>query len=311
MAALLAEALPEGSAWLYELKFDGYRALLIKDGAAVQLRSRKNKDLAAMYPTVIAAGAQLKSATVMLDGEIVALAADGRPSFQALQHRSTHGAHEIVYYAFDVLHLEGRDLMSDSLTKRRAWLPQIINKESTTLRLSPDLPGRAADVVAAVRAIGGEGVIAKRKDSEYQPGERSGDWVKLKLESLQEFVVGGYRPAGADSLDALLVGYYADGKLVFAGKVRAGFIPAVRRDVARQLKARRVDTCPFANLPDDKKTRWGAGITAEEMQEMQWIRPDLVAQIRFLEFTADGRLRHAKFLGLRTDKLAGQVRRES
>ena len=140
-----------------------------------------------------------------------------------------------MYYAFDVLHIEGRNLTGEALTKRRALLPKIVGKGGT-IRLSQDLPGTAADVVAAVGGIGGEGVIAKRKVSTYQPGDRSGDWVKLKLEKQQEFVIGGYRPDGSDSLDALLVGYYAGRKLLFAGKVRAGFIPPVRREVVRKLK---------------------------------------------------------------------------
>ena len=310
MAALIVDKLPEGPEWLYELKFDGYRALLIKNEEMVRLHSRKDKDLTALYPGVVAAGERLDADLLTLDGEIVALGEDGRPSFQALQHHSSHTLHTIVFYAFDVLHLEGRDLTGEPLTKRRALLPKVVGKNAT-IRLSQDLPGTAADIVAAVRGIGGEGVIAKGKDSVYQPGERSGDWVKLKLEKQQEFVIGGYRPDGSESLDALLVGYYAGRELLFAGKVRAGFIPPVRREVTNKLKTLRVDTCPFANLPDDKKSRWGAGITAEEMREMQWTRPQLVAQIRFVEFTGDGRLRHAAFLGLRTDKEARKVRRES
>ena len=309
MAALVVDKLPEGPEWLYELKFDGYRALLIKHGDQVHLNSRKANDLTAMYPGIGTAGLRLKPDKLVLDGEIVALAEDGRPSFQALQHRSAHAAHAIVYYAFDVLQLEGRDLRAETLVKRRALLPKVVGKD-TTIRLSQDLRGSAADVVRAVRGIGGEGVIAKRKESAYQPGERSGDWVKLKLERQQEFVIGGYRPDGSESLDALLVGYYEGRELRFAGKVRAGFIPPVRRDVVRKLKPLRVDKCPFANLPDDRKSRWGAGVTAEEMHEIQWTRPQFVAQIRFVEFTADGRLRHAAFLGLRTDKDAREVKRE-
>ena len=310
MAALVVDNLPEGPEWLYELKFDGYRALLIKHEEMVRLHSRKDKDLTALYPGIAKAGERLDADLLVLDGEIVALAEDGRPSFQALQHRSSHAPHTIVYYAFDVLQLEGRDLTTKVLTERRAWLPKVVGSNAT-IRLSQDLPGAAADVVQAVRGIGGEGVIAKRKASTYQPGERSGDWVKLKLERQQEFVIGGYRPDGSESLDALLVGYYAGRELLFAGKVRAGFIPPVRREVVRKLKPLRVDNSPFANLPDDKKSRWGAGITAEEMREMQWTSPQLVAQIRFVEFTGDGRLRHAAFLGLRTDKKAREVRRES
>lgn len=135
----------------------------------VRLHSRKDKDLTALYPGIAEAGERLDADILVLDGEIVALAEDGRPSFQALQHRSSHASHTIVYYAFDVLQLEGRDLTTEVLSKRRAWLPKVVGSNAT-IRLSQDLPGSAADVVQAVRGIGGEGVIAKRKASTYQPG---------------------------------------------------------------------------------------------------------------------------------------------
>jgi bifunctional non-homologous end joining protein LigD len=188
-------------------------------------------------------------------------------------------------------------------------LPALVNTDAE-LRLSQDLPGSAADIVKALRAAGIEGVIAKRRDSTYQPGERSNDWVKLKLERQQEFVIGGYRPDGPNGLDALLVGYYKGKELRFAGKVRAGLIPHVRREVLGKLKPLRVQECPFANLPDTDVGRWGAGITADQMREMHWTKPQLVAQIRFVEWTAENRLRHAAFLGLRLDKSAREVRRE-
>ena len=310
MAAQPVTRLPEGADWLYEPKLDGYRALLIKDGKQVEIRSRNDKDLTKMYPSVAAAGLWLKAEQVVVDGEIVALAEDGRPSFQALQHRGSHPRHQIVFYAFDVLHLNGQDLMSEPLTRRRTQLPQIIGHDAT-IRLSLDLPGTASEIVHALRRAGIEGVIAKRKDSTYQPGERSNDWVKLKLARQQEFVIGGYRPDGSIGLDSLLVGYYQDRGLMFAGKVRAGFIPHVRREVVEKLTPLNVSKCPFANLPDPGAGRWGGGITADQMGEMQWTKPQLVAQIRFTEWTAEGRLRHAAFLGLRLDKSAREVRRES
>jgi ATP-dependent DNA ligase len=169
----------------------------------------------------------------------------------------------------------------------------------------------SADVVKAVRAAGLEGVIAKRKDSIYQPGARSNDWVKLKLERSQEFVIGGYRPDGTQGVDALLVGYYDGRDRRFAGKVRAGLVPHVRRELRSKLEPLEITECPFMNLPDSKSSRWGGGVTAEQMSEMRWVRPKLVAQIRFVEWTAEGRLRHARFLGLRGDKAAVQVHRES
>jgi bifunctional non-homologous end joining protein LigD len=309
MAAQAVTRLPEGGEWLYEPKLDGYRALLLKDGTQIQILSRNEKDLTKMYPRVAAAGTRLNAEQAVIDGEIVALSEDGRPSFQALQHRGSHPGHQIVFYAFDVLHLNERDVMAEPLDKRRALLPKIL-REDPTIRLSRDLPGSVAEIIQALRAAGIEGIIAKRKDSPYQPGERSNDWLKLKLERQQEFVIGGFRPDGAIGLDSLLVGYYEGQQLLFAGKVRAGFIPHVRREVLERLSPLKISKCPFANLPDAGAGRWGGGITVDQMGEMQWTKPQLVAQVRFTEWTAESRLRHAAFLGLRLDKAARDVRRE-
>jgi bifunctional non-homologous end joining protein LigD len=309
MAAQSVRVLPEGDDWLYELKLDGYRGLLIKDSDRVQIRSRNDKDLTRMYPRVAAAARKLKADQVVLDGEIVALDVAGTPSFQTLQHRGANTTHQIVFYVFDVLYVDGRDVTGEPLVKRRARLPAIVSPDST-LRISQNLPGTAADVLKAVRAAGLEGVIAKRKDSVYQPGERSADWVKLKLERQQEFVIGGYRPDGSTGVDALLVGYYEGRDLRFGGKVRAGLVPHVRRELLNTLKPLEVTECPFVNLPDARSSRWGGGISAEQMSVLHWTRPKLVAQIRFVEWTAEGRLRHAAFLGLRDDKTAKDVRRE-
>jgi len=308
MASKLVNKLPEGPAWQYELKFDGYRALILKNGSEVEIRSRNGRDLTANYPDIKSSAADLRADSAVVDGEIVALDSDGRPSFQVLQHRSEHANHHIVYYAFDLLHLNGADLIGEPLDKRRARLPKIL--QNSGLLLSKDLPGKAADIVAAVRAMGLEGVIAKRKDSSYEPGERTGAWQTLKLELSQEFVVGGFRP-GTNGFDALLIGYYEGRHLKFAGKVRAGFIPHIRRDISAKLKPLYTERCPFVNLPDAKRSRWGAGVTAEDMREMQWVTPRFVVQVRFVEWTADGRLRHAVYVGVRGDKRASEVRRES
>lgn len=288
---------------------DGYRALLIKHGNDVTIQSRNQKDLTRMVPTVAAAGQRLKGKQAVVDGEIVAVDASGRPSFQALQHRSLHPNHHILFYAFDLLALNGQDLMQDSLTKRRAQLTGIIPSDAN-LRLLQPLPGTAAEIVEAVRAMGLEGVIAKRKGSRYVPGERSDDWQKLKLERSQEFVIGGYRLASPSRIDALLVGYYERKQLRFAAKVRAGLIPHLRRSLLQDLKPLRTTHCPFANLPDADTSRWGGGVTADEMDTLEWVNPMLVVQIQFVEWTAENRLRHAKFIGLRTDKAAKDVHRE-
>jgi bifunctional non-homologous end joining protein LigD len=308
MAAKLVTVLPEGPQWLYEAKLDGYRALVLKDGPRVRIRSRNDKDLTGGYPGVVAAALKTRADRAVIDGELVAVDRTGRPSFQALQHPSAHRDHHIVFYAFDLLQVDGQDLRDEPLEARTAHLAGVVR--GSGLLLSQPLPGTAAQVSEAIRALGLEGVIAKRRDSRYTPGVRSGAWVKLKLDRQQEFVIGGYRP-GPHGLDALLVGVYEGRSLRFAGKVRAGFTPHVRREVFAQLRPRLAGRCPFVDLPSSRSSRWGGGVTAEQMAGMQWVRPELVAQIRFVEWTTDGHLRHAAFLGVRPDKDPRSVRRET
>jgi bifunctional non-homologous end joining protein LigD len=308
MTATIVQTLPEGENWLYEVKLDGYRALILKDGDRVQIRSRNEKDLTAAYPGVAAAGRRLTAGTAVVDGELVALDPKGRPSFQALQHRAAHRGHIVTFYAFDLLYLDGRDLTGEMLANRRAHLPAVLDKSGVLL--SQELPGTAAQVTEAVGRLGLEGVIAKRRDSRYDAGQRSGAWVKLKLDKQQEFVVGGYRP-GPHGVDALLVGYYDGKQLRYAGNVRAGFTPHLRLEVFAALTPMHTERCPFVDLPNSRTSHWGGGVTAEQMQEMRWLKPKIVAQIRFVEWTADDHLRHAAFLGLRSDKPASSVHRET
>ena len=307
MSARIVTSLPDGDDWSYEVKLDGYRALVIKDGERIQLRSRTGKDLTRTYQPVATAAAKLRTALAVLDGEIVAIDASGRPSFQALQHRSAHRDYTIVFYAFDLLHEDGTDLKDLPLATRRERLTRVLGDSG--ILLSIELPGTPQEVIEAVSGLGLEGIIAKRRSSRYTPGERHSAWVKLKLDRQQEFVIGGYRP-GPCGVDALLVGYHDDGGLRFAAKIRAGFTPHLRREVFGQLKGHHVRRCPFIDLPHTKASRWGGGVTAEQMADMQWVEPTLVAQVRFVEWTAEGHLRHAAFLGLRTDKPARAVRRE-
>jgi bifunctional non-homologous end joining protein LigD len=307
MAAEVVDRLPEGQDWMYELKLDGYRALIIKNGAEIRLRSRNDKDLTRAYPEIERAARRLAAQSAVVDGEVVAVDANGHPSFQALQHRSAHPSHAIVFYAFDLLHLNGESLEARPLKERRAKLPAIVRDSG--LLLSEPLAGSAAEVADAVRALGLEGVIAKRWSSRYSAGQRGAAWVKLKLDKQQEFVIGGYRP-GPHGVDALLVGVFDGRALRFAGKVRAGFTPRLRREVAAALEPLEVARCPFVDLPNARPSRWGGGVTAEQMAEMRWVAPRLVAQVRFVEWTADSHLRHAAFLGLRADKAPRKVRRE-
>jgi bifunctional non-homologous end joining protein LigD len=309
MAALAVEALPEGPEWSYELKLDGYRALIIKDGESIKLRSRNDKDLLSMYPALAMTARRLQAEQAVIDGEIVAVDAQGRPSFQALQHRGRHPQHSLVFYAFDLLFLNGEDTTPLPLKVRKAKLENVV--KGSGLPLSIALPGSVSDMLATVRAMQLEGIVAKRNDSIYEPGERSRNWQKLKLERRQEFVVGGYRLAASDSVDALLVGYYEDGELRFAARTRAGLVPHIRQQLARSLKALRIDRCPFVDLPTEGSSRWGGGVSAEDMKEMNWTKPEIVVEIQFVEWTGENRLRLSKYLGLRPDKQAEDVRRET
>jgi bifunctional non-homologous end joining protein LigD len=243
---------------------------------------------------------------MLLDGEVVAVDAGGHPSFQALQHRASTPL-TLVYYVFDVLALNGRDLKATPLETRRSILARL-PLTAPILRSDP-LPGTPQQIEHAVRALGLEGVVAKRLDSRYEPGRRSDAWLKVKFSLRQEFVIGGCKPAG-DTFDSILVGYYKGRELWYASKVRAGFTPAVRRELFERLRPLGVTRCPFANLPTGKTSQWGEGVTAEEMKTLRWVRPKLVAEIAFTEWTREGSLRHATFVGLREDKPARRVRRE-
>ena len=222
MQALLVPKLPEGDRWLYEVKLDGYRAIAIKNGDDIEIRSRNNKDLTKAYPAVCSAVKTVRAQRVVLDGEIVAVDSSGRPSFQALQHRSARTDHQIAYYVFDLLHVDGMDTTQLPLHERRAMLTTVV--KGSQVLLSAELEGSATQVATVVGDLGLEGVIAKRRDSKYEAAQRSGTWQKLKLDRQQEFVIGGFRPT-VRTVDALLVGYYDGRSLKFAGKVRAGMTP--------------------------------------------------------------------------------------
>ncbi len=307
MQAKLVTHVPSGEGWLYEVKLDGYRALALKNGDFVRLLSRRNNDLTAEYPRLRTAVSRLRADRVVLDGEIVALDASGRPSFQALQYRARQGT-TIAYYAFDVLHRDGRDLLAVPLDERKEMLGEIV--ADSGLRISDTLDAEASEVVEAVKAMGLEGVIAKRRRSRYEPGQRSGAWIKVKLEQQQEFVIGGYRP-GSVGVDALVIGYYVGRSLCFAAKVRAGLTPHLRRQLMTLVSPLHAARCPFTDLPSAHASHWGGGITTDEMPDFQWVRPQLVVQVRFVEWTPDGHLRHAAFVGMRSDKLARAVVREA
>jgi bifunctional non-homologous end joining protein LigD len=307
MLAKVTEKLPEGANWQYEIKLDGYRALAVKREKKVDLFSRRGNQMAQKYRAVAAAFDGLPANTI-LDGEIVALDEDGRPNFSALQNWKPSKA--IFFYAFDVLAYKGRNLMALRLSKRRSMLEDAVRALEDPVRLSPIFDFPAEDVIRAAREQRLEGIVAKRVDSPYEPGQRSGSWLKFKTRLGQELVIGGYTP-GRYVFDALIVGYYDGPRLIFVAKVRNGFTPALRMQVGKKFEDLQTAKCPFANLPEPKTARRGLALDKEAMKRCRWLKPKLVAQIEFGEWTETDHLRNATFVALCEHKPAREVAKEA
>jgi bifunctional non-homologous end joining protein LigD len=298
--------LRDGSQWVYEIKLDGYRAIAVKSDNKVRLLSRRKKMFNQQYPYIVEALDDLPDGTV-IDGEIVALDDSARPQFNLLQNYRSE-ARRIRYFVFDLLCFNNRDMTSLPLVERRELL-RTLRFQSPRIQLLEYLETSAANMIAAAKEQGLEGVIAKRRDSLYQPGRRTGAWLKHRISHGQEFVIGGYFP-GPHGFDSIIVGYYEGKDLMYVARTRNGFVPASRRQVFSKLKHLVTRICPFVNLPDTKKSRFGEELNAEKMKKAVWLRPEAVAQIEFLEWTEGDRLRHSKFVGLRDDKEPGSVVRE-
>ena len=307
MECLAVPQLPNGSQWVYEIKLDGYRAIAVNSKGKLNLYSRKRKPFHTQYPYIVEALGDLPKNTVV-DGEIVALDEAGRPNFNLLQHTRSQ-ASRIYYFVFDLMVYQNRDLTKILFIERRQMMASVLEFRSPRIRIAQHFEISADEMVRAARQQQLEGVIAKRKDSRYESGKRSGSWAKYRLNRGQELVIGGYVP-GPQGLDSIIVGYYRGKDLVYIARVRNGFVPATRRQVFEKLRPRLEPNCPFVNLPETHKGRWGDGLTAEDMAKCVWVRPELVAQIEFLEWTESDHLRHSKFAGLREDKVARTVTKE-
>lgn len=314
MKCRLVKTPPKGDEWIYEIKFDGFRALAIKRNTDVQLLSRSEKDLTARFPEIAEAMRELPFREGILDGEIVALDKQGRSSFQLLQMSDMPGEKRapICFYAFDVLNLEGKDLTRYLLHQRKSILRALIASTHEPIRFSANIHGDPDKLLAEIRKRGLEGIIAKQINSKYESGLRTGSWAKIKVVNEQELVIGGYTaPKGSrDFFGAILVGFFEKGKFIFASKVGSGFNQAILKSLHQKFQTLQRDDCPFVNLPEKRTGRFGQGLTATEMKRCRWVNPKLVAQISFSEWTRDGHLRHPVFMGLREDKKAAEVVKE-
>jgi len=306
--------LPVGDGWTYEVKWDGMRALCFVDGPGLRVQSYNERDVTVSWPELAGLPEAVPATTALFDGELVATDADGRPDFGLLQRRMhvTDPAEAqrrsievpVAYVVFDLLHLDGHDLTALPLTDRRRLLDQVL-EPAARWRCSP-LHDDGPALLAAARDRGLEGVVAKRLASLYEPGTRTRSWVKVKVRQRQEMVVGGWVPGEgnrAGRIGALLVGYHdepSDGPLRFAGRVGTGFREAELQRLARLFDDLVTDECPFDPPPP----------RADLLRGPTWLRPEMVAEVAFGEWTSDGRLRHPSYLGQREDKPAREVTRD-
>jgi DNA ligase D-like protein (predicted ligase) len=295
MKAVLTDERFSDPDWVFERKLDGIRAIAIKADKRVRLLSRNHLSLNARFPEVVEALEADRATNFVIDGEVVAFRG-AQTSFEALQQRGEHEA-KIFYYVFDLLYLGDEDTTSLPWRERKSMLRGALSFKGP-VRLTPHRNGDGEALFREACQKGWEGLIAKRAEAPYVHG-RSRDWLKFKCSAEQELVIGGFTaPTGTRiELGALLLGYYDAGELRYAGKVGTGFTRATLRDLAEKLEPLHRDTSPFADRVREK--------------HVTWAEPELVAQVGFSEWTRDGRLRHPRFLGLRDDKAAAEVVRES
>lgn len=314
MKPRLLETPPTAGDWIYELKFDGIRLIAVKNGEKVDLVSRNGNELAARFPEIAEAVRSLPVRDCVIDGEVVALDEKGASSFQLLQAREMEGRPSpIYYYVFDLLQAAGKNMAGLPLERRKDLLSTLCEGVGESIRLSGEIGGDPHALLREVKRLGLEGVIGKQRGSVYEPGRRSGVWIKLKCVNEQEFVIGGFTPpqGARKHFGALLVGYYERKRLLFAGKVGTGFTTKMLATLHKRFKSEKREDCPFADLPSKQGGQWVQGITPAMMRRCEWINPVFVCQVKFAEWTRDGKLRQPVFLGLREDKKSTEVVRES
>ncbi len=303
LARLVARP-PEGDAWLHELKLDGYRLLARVERDGVRLLTRTGRDWTARFPAVAEALRGLRVEEAVVDGEVAVLLPDGRTSFQALQHLLSsapgRARGELVFFAFDLLRLDGWDLRATPLIERKRALRALLEPAPPLVRFSEHVVGHGPELLERACALRAEGIVSKRVGGAYKAG-RGGEWLKVKCLARQELVIGGFTEPGGSrgGLGALLVGYHdADGHLRYAGRVGTGFTAATLRALRARLEPLQRERSPFAGRVPRTPTR------------VHWVEPRLVAEVSFTEWTDEGLLRHPSFQGLRDDKDPRDVVRE-
>jgi bifunctional non-homologous end joining protein LigD len=302
MLATPESAVPRGAGWLFEVKWDGYRALAYVRGGEAKLVSRNGNDLTGRFPQVAKEVAKaLKTPNAVLDGEVCALDEDGRPSFSAMQQ--DRPGTPLRYEAFDLLEVEGEPLVDQSLTARRARLEKLLDRRNRVVRLS-DAFDDGESLLEAAKEQRLEGIVAKKADSPYRQARRTRDWLKIKTHGRQEFVITGYtKGQGRRSgrFGALVLGTWQGRELAYAGNVGTGFTDSAIDDLLAKLRPLEQKESPFADVPKMPKVR---------KADVVWVRPELVCEVEFVEWTHDKRLRAPSFQGLREDKPAREVHRE-
>ena len=290
--------LPDDRArWIYEVKLDGYRCCAVVHRGASRLYSRYGNPWPDRFAGIHDALATLRDVT--LDGEIVAVDRSGRPSFQELQNwQSTR--HRIVFYAFDALHLDGRDLRALPIEERKRILDDLGSSFEDPLRLSATLDAPLKRLVPQMKKLGLEGIVAKRLGSRYESGRRSPAWQKKRFNETGDFVIGGYIPED-DTFSRLLIGVWREGELHFVKKLKNGFNPIAKKEVMRAIETLRVRSCPFADLPERPGR---SAVDAEVMKTAVWVKPERSVEVEFVEWTGGGKLRHAAFRQLQRSEQA-------
>jgi len=304
----LVDQPPDGLEWLHELKYDGYRMHARLDRGAIRLLTRTGLDWTHKYPAIAAAVASLPPRQAYLDGELCGVRPDGTTSFSLIQNASETGnADALVFFLFDLLHLDGETLTARSLKERKERLETLLSKANGSLHYSDHQIGRGLAFYDRACALKVEGIVLKRADAPYTPGNR-GLWLKVKCLNREEFVVVGWTdPEGSRPwLGALLLGYYnPDGRLVYAGRAGTGIDYAELERLWRRLQPLATSEMPL-DLPPPRDSRFGSPLV---LSRVHWVRPELVAEVKYLTWTEDNLLRQVVYEGLREDKPAAEVRR--